>query len=125
MLDYLLSEAALAVCLGSVFQEALHWYNIRTRLHLKTTQRLMRSPLYWGTIAAMIGLSVFGVYFWFDGQPDTASLRDLFVFGAALPLIFKSVLKSVAADPSVDLGPASPPERDASGRRVLAAYFGV
>ncbi|WP_299047890.1 hypothetical protein [uncultured Tateyamaria sp.] len=127
MLDYLMSEVAIAVCLGSVFQEVLHWYNLRTRLHLKGTQRLLRSPLYWAMTAVMMIVSVLGVYFWFDGQPDDHSLRDMFVFGAAFPLIFKSLVKSLSSGQSVELGATPAPAKDkpihATG--VLKHYFGV
>lgn len=52
----------------------------------------------------MLSFSLFGVYFWFDGNVSDQSLRDMFVFGAAFPLIFKSAIKSASQGKSVTLG---------------------
>jgi len=58
MLNYLTSEAALAVGLGSIFQEVLHWYGLRQKFHLKTTRRLLASPLYWVMTILMMRVGV-------------------------------------------------------------------
>ena len=127
MLNYLTSEAALAVSLGSIFQEVLHWYGLRQKFHLKTTRRLLASPLYWVMTILMMCVSVCGVYFWFDAQVDDQSLRDLFVFGAAFPMIFKSLVKAATARQHVELGGAEPVNERAptATKGVLGSYFGA
>ena len=124
MIDYIFSDVALAVAIGSIFQEVLHWYGLRTRLHLKSTQRLLRSPLYWLMTVLMMGLSIFGVFFWFDGQPGEQSLRDMFVFGAAFPMIFKSVVKSMTSREPVNLGGVASGTAENRKEGFLRSYFG-
>lgn len=107
MVEYLFSEIAVAVWLGSAFQEVLHWYGLRSKLHLKSMKAKLLSWPYWLMTILMMTFSVVGVYFWFDGQTASQSLRDMFIFGAAFPLIFKSVVKSVSQDQSAKLGAGS------------------
>lgn len=121
MQSYIFSETAFAVLLGSIFQEILHWYGLRSKLHLKTNQALLKSKAYWLLTLAMFSFSVFGVYFWFDGDVSEQSLRDMFIFGAAFPLIFKSAIKSVSQGKSVTLGDADKGEN----KRVLREFSQV
>jgi len=75
---------------GALAQEVLHWYRLRTRLERPEYQRLLRSRAYWVITAAMIAMSSFGTALIYGTR--SAGADELFVLGAAFPMIFKKLV---------------------------------
>lgn len=94
----------LVVALGAALHEIIHWYGLRQKLHLKKNQKILRSPLYWCITAGMILVTPIAVILWFSETLDVLPYRDLLIFGAAFPALFKSVADKVASSGSVKLG---------------------
>jgi hypothetical protein len=56
----------------------------------------------------MIILTPAGILLWFNGETELYKTRDFLIFGAALPLIFKSGVSAAASGNTVKLGGKSP-----------------
>lgn len=77
--------------LGALVLEAIHWYELREKLDLKKYRSLIRSPIYWTVTLAMVLLGGAATLYIFGGL----GLPQLTVAGAALPAVFKKLIKAV------------------------------
>jgi hypothetical protein len=89
-------EALSLGMLGSLLQELLHWYRLRFELSDEKYRRVLSSARYWIITGLMIVGSGVCTAIWFgDVKFDKVGSKDLLIFGAAFPLIFKKVVEVV------------------------------
>lgn len=85
-------QSLVATLFGAVFQELLHWYQLRNNLDSQKYKTLLRRKNYWLITGSMILASAFGTA-WFYGsklQP-----LELAVLSAAFPTVFRKFVTSV------------------------------
>ena len=92
----ILSHPIAVALLGAAMQELLYWYEIRARLHIAQTAKLLRSPAYWLITILMILVCGIATHFWY--LPDAQPLRTYLLTGAALPLLLKQGVKVLTPD---------------------------
>jgi hypothetical protein len=98
----------VAPFLGAILIEVVHWYQLRSKLHLKRYRALLRSSTYWAVTAVMIALGGLGTILVFG---EALSVSEMFIVGAALPALFSKIVSAIP-NPSVRDRPDVPaPER--------------
>jgi hypothetical protein len=101
---------------GAIALEAVHWYQLRERLHLPKYRRMMRSVAYWAPTLVMIVVGGAGTLIYFQGR---LTQGELFIAGAAFPTLFKKLIKSFVTDqvklggPAASESPAAPADESA------------
>lgn len=115
MLEHPFALPFLGAAFGSIIQEFLYWHHLRTKLHLKTHQRLLKSTGYWAVVFLMALISGVGVVIWFYESIEDLSGKDFLIMGAAFPALFKLGVSAASSRRSVTLG-----TKEAS---TLKAYF--
>lgn len=105
--------------LGAAIIEAIHWYQLRTKLSAARWQRILKSPLYWGATAAMILLGGLGTIVLFGGAFNQG---QLLLAGAGFPTIFT---KLVAAFTRQHVTYGAPGDEVAAEPQRLTDFFVV
>ena len=103
---------------GAIAFEAIHWYQLRERLHLEKFRRAARSIAYWAITILMIVVGGVGAMIYFG---DRLTAGEMLVAGAAFPTLLKKLVGAFVKE-QVQLG-------DRSGREPApstpspVAYF--
>jgi hypothetical protein len=84
----------LAPFLGAAALEVIYWYQLRTELHLKKYQRLLRSKAYWIITVAMVLVGGLFTLIYFG---DRLRPGELLVAGAAFPTLIKQLIAAFSA----------------------------
>jgi hypothetical protein len=106
---------------GIVLQEAVHWYDLRERLHEPDVRQTLRSPAYWVIVSVMALITLIGVAGLF--RTPLRPTWEYVLLGAAFPALAKrwiTTFGNAAHAPS--LGASDP--RVGFGT-VWRRYFGI
>ncbi|MEV8213959.1 hypothetical protein [Leifsonia sp. NPDC077715] len=106
----------VAPFLGAAALEVLTWYQLRDRLKQAKYKALLRSSGYWIVTTATIVISGFGALLLFS---DRLNAAELFLAGAAFPVLFKKLIAAFVVKSPVKLGAAE------GSPGVLYDYFSV
>ena len=82
---------------GSIIQEVIHLYDIRTTLHLPDTISILKAWQYWAITLTMIVVSGVGTWLLYGDNLTIKSV--ILILGAAFPLLFKKLVASAGANP--------------------------
>jgi hypothetical protein len=83
----------LIAAFGSIIQEVIHLYDIRSTLHLPDTTSILKSWKYWAVTVTMIVVSGVGTWLLYG---DNLNIKSVIVLlGAAFPLLFKKGVASI------------------------------
>jgi hypothetical protein len=97
-------KVILIASFGSLTQEFLHWYNLRTQLSMKHYKIILHSSLYWTFVVGFILISGIFTWAWYQGDGINHLLREYLLTGAAFPLILKKAISALNASTEVKLG---------------------
>jgi len=110
----------VAPFLGAVLLEVIHWYQLRTRLHLARYRKALYSPTYWVVTIAMIMFGGLGALILFGDIPAA----QLLLAGAAFPTIFKKFV-ALFVKQHVKLGDDEETSTRAVATPSINEYFSV
>lgn len=95
MRSFLLQPFAVSI-LGAVFQELMHWVELRATLGSPEAAARARSVGYWAITIVFAVASAWATLVWFDGRK--VELRDYMITSAAFPLIVKKAIRGMGGD---------------------------